>query len=272
MIPAQFDYVRVADVDEALTALADPEARLLAGGHSLVPMMKLRLAVPTAVVDISGLELRGVRADGADVRIGALTTYDELIGSGVDLPDALLEAAAAVGDMQVRNAGTIGGALAHADPACDVAAPALALGARMVVRSPTGVREVAVDGFFTGPFTTALAHQELLIEVVVPRAAPGEGSAYVAFEDRASGYALAGAAVHCSATGFAVALTGLTACPQRLPRAEAALAAGDDAEPAVAALDVIANHDEADHRRHLAVVAIRRAADRARERARAGGS
>jgi carbon-monoxide dehydrogenase medium subunit len=255
VIPAAFGYVRAATVEEALGALADPDAKLLAGGHSLLPMMKLRLARPTTIVDISGLDLRGVRADGGGLRIGALTTYDELLSADTELPDALREAAAAVGDVQVRNAGTIGGALAHADPACDLAAAALALGARLVLRSPAGTREVPVDGFFLGPFTTALGEQELVTEVVIPL--DGGGSAYVSFEDRASGYPLAGAAVKVSGAAVTVGLTGLTACPQ--------LVFGD-----LAGLDVLAPDDVAEHRRRLATLAIRRATDRARSRAEGG--
>jgi carbon-monoxide dehydrogenase medium subunit len=247
VIPAAFDYVRAATVDEALGALADPEAKLLAGGHSLLPMMKLRLARPSTIVDIAGLDLRGVRVDGGMLRIGALTTYDELLGADVELPGALREAAAAVGDVQVRNAGTIGGALAHADPACDLAAAVLALGARLVLRSPAGTREAPVDGFFLGPYTTALGEQELITEVVIPL---GGGSAYVSFEDRASGYPVAGAAVKISGGGTTIALTGLTPCPQ--------LVSGE-----LAGLDVLAPDDVADHRRQLAALAIRRATDRA---------
>ena len=251
MIPAAFGYVRAATVDEALGALADPEAKLLAGGHSLLPLMKLRLARPTTLVDIAGLDLRGVRVAAGELRIGALTTYDELLGGDAELPDALREAAAAVGDVQVRNAGTIGGALAHADPACDLAAAVLALGARLVLRSPAGTRELPADDFFLGPFTTALGEQELVTEVVI--ALDGASSAYVSFEDRASGYPLAGAAVKLAGGEATIGLTGLTACPR--------LVAGD-----LAGLDVLAPEDVADHRRRLAALAIRRATERARAR------
>jgi carbon-monoxide dehydrogenase medium subunit len=260
VIPAAFEYVRPESVEQALAALADPEAKVLAGGHSLLPMMKLRLARPETLVDISALGLRDVRVQDGELRIGALTTYDELLSADVDLPDALREAAAAVGDVQVRNAGTVGGALAHGDPASDFAAAALALGARLLLQSPAGTREVPADGFFLAPFTTGLAEQELLTEIVVPL--DTTGSAYVAVEDRASGYPLAGAAAKVTAGGVRVALTGLAAHPQRLREGDPIAALAD--------LETMAAPEEADHRRQLAAVAIRRATERAQARARGG--
>jgi carbon-monoxide dehydrogenase medium subunit len=238
MIPAAFDYVRPATLDEAFAALADPEARPLAGGHSLLPMMKLRLAHPTTLVDLAGLQLRGVRGNGA-LRIGALTTYDELLEA--ELPNALRDAVEAVGDVQVRNAGTLGGAVAHADPASDVAAALLALDARVVLQSPSGIRELALEDFYLGPYYTAIEEQELVTEIVVPE--PDGASAYVAFENRASGYPLAGAAV----CGDAIGLTGYPTHPVRLRGALA---------------DVDSHAGE--YCRHLAEVAIRRAQERAR--------
>ncbi len=147
MIPASVEYVRASSIDQALEALADPEAKVLAGGHSLVPMMKLRLAFPSLLVDIGRLELRGLDAAGGAITVGALTTYDELLrADGPVLPDALRESAAAVGDVQVRNMGTVGGAIAHADPASDMAAAVLALGARLRLRSAAGTRDCAGRG------------------------------------------------------------------------------------------------------------------------------
>jgi aerobic carbon-monoxide dehydrogenase medium subunit len=242
MIPAEFAYLRPASLDEALDALADPEAKAIAGGHSLLPMMKLRLARPATLVDIAALDLRGVSTRQDTLRIGALTTYDELLRRP-ELPQALREAAMAVGDVQVRNAGTIGGALAHADPACDIAAAVLALRGRLRVRSPAGEREVAADGFFEGPFTTSLGPQELLTELVIPL--DGGRSAYVSFEDRASGYPLAGAAVHVNGV-TTVALTGYGSHPR--------IVDGDVGE---------AYGPDADHRRRLAEIAIERATARA---------
>jgi aerobic carbon-monoxide dehydrogenase medium subunit len=241
VIPAAVDYVRPSSVDEALEQLADPEAKAIAGGHSLVPLMKLRLARPGRLVDLDGLDLRGVSVDGDTLRIGALTTYDDLLSldESVPLPAALRDCAASVGDLQVRNAGTIGGALAHGDPASDFAAGAIAVGATFVLRSPNGTREVAAEEFFVGPFTTVLEQQELLVELRVPvGAAP---SAYVSFDDPASGYPLAGAAV----CGDIVGLTGVGAQPLRAP---------DD-------LDELGLDD---YRRQLVSVAIERAREAAR--------
>jgi aerobic carbon-monoxide dehydrogenase medium subunit len=242
VIPAAFDYVRAARIEEAIDALADPEAKAIAGGHSLLPLMKLRLARPTTLVDIAALELGDVGIRDGELRIGALATYDELLRRG-DLPQALREAVQAVGDVQVRNAGTIGGALAHADPACDVAAAVLALHGRIVVRSPSGAREASADGFFEGPFATALDQQELITEIVIPL--DGGRSAYVSFEDRASGYPLAGAAVHFNGT-TTVALTGYGSHPRIV-----------DGDPG----DVLG--PDPDHRRRLAELAIERALERA---------
>ena len=241
MIPATVDYVRPRSVDEALEQLADPEAKAIAGGHSLVPLMKLRLARPGRLVDLDGLDLRGVSVDGDMLRIGALTTYDDLLSldESVPLPAALRDCAESVGDVQVRNAGTVGGALAHGDPASDFAAGAIAVGATFVLRSPNGTREVAAEEFFVGPFTTVLEQQELLVEIRVPvGAAP---SAYVSFDDPASGYPLAGAAV----CGAVIGLTGVGAQPSRAP---------DD-------LDELGLDD---YRRQLVSVAIERAREAAR--------
>jgi len=251
MIPAPFSYVRAASVEEAIAELADPEAKALAGGHSLLPLMKLRLARPSRLVDIGRLELRGVREDGGALRIGALTTYDELSRA---LPGALGEAAASVGDEQIRNAGTIGGSIVHGDPASDTAAAVLALGARLLLRGPAGEREASAAEFFQGPFETGIERQEILVELVVPRAAR---SAYASVEDAASGYPIAGAAVVDTADGLAVGLTGVASRPLRLE-----LGSADEAEGALAGIDVTG--DDADYRRHLAAVVIGRAAERAR--------
>ena len=241
MIPAAVDYVRPRSIDEALEQLADSDAKAIAGGHSLVPLMKLRLARPARLVDLDGLDLRGVSVGGDVLRVGALTTYDDLLSleESVPLPASLRDCAASVGDVQVRNAGTVGGALAHGDPASDFAAGAIAVGATFVLRSPAGTREVAAEEFFLGPFSTVLEQQELLVEVRVPLAtAP---SAYVSFDDPASGYPLAGAAV----CGAVVGLTGVGAHPLRAP---------DDVDEL--GLD--------DYRRQLVSVAIERAREAAR--------
>jgi carbon-monoxide dehydrogenase medium subunit len=255
VIPASFEYVRPSSFDEAFAALADPEARLIAGGHSLLPMMKLRLAQPSLLVDLAGLDLAGVTETGGELRIGAFTTYAALLelDPRLGLPDVLRECAATVGDLQVRNAGTVGGAVAHGDPASDFAAGILACGARLRLRAPAGERELAAADFFLGPYTTALAEREVLTAIVVARRSPGQGSAYVSFDDPASGYPLAGAAVCIAPDGTtAIGLTGVGDRPLRAASADEALAQ-------------IAGADE--YCAHLAAVAIRRASELAAKRA-----
>ena len=269
MIPAAFDYVRPESVDEALAELADPEAMAIAGGHSLLPMMKLRLARPSRLVDLAGLGLGGVAVDGSTIRIGALTTYDELLSlRDVPLPGALCDGAARVGDVQVRNAGTVGGALAHGDPASDFAAAVIAIGTTLLLHSPEGDREVAAEAFFLGPFTTLLTRQELLLELRVPVPAAGEGSAYVAFEDPASGYPLAGAAVRVGSDGrCTVGLTGIAGQPLRATAVEEAIGAGADLGEALDTVGLMSFDGDAGYRRQLAIVAVERALDAARRRA-----
>ena len=279
MIPAPFDYVRPGTVDEALEALGRPDAKAIAGGHSLVPLMKLRVARPALLVDLAALDLRGVRADGGGIAIGALTSYDELTGTAwpVRLPDALLECADSVGDMQVRNAGTIGGSIAHGDPASDLAAAVLALEATLRLRSTSGTREVAASDFFLGPYTTSLAEQELLTEILLPEAGEGTGSAYVSLDDPASGYPIVGAAAVLRMEGdglaaCAVGLTGSWACPCRARALEEALLSDGigRAEVAPGLLpEVEIGVDDADlaYRRHVAAVIAGRALRRAGERA-----
>jgi len=267
MIPAAVGYVRPESLEQALVELAEPDARALAGGHSLIPMMKLRLARPSRLVDLAGLGLTGIALDGSTVRIGAMTTYDELLAeTSVPLPDVVRECAAAVGDVQVRNAGTVGGSLAHGDPASDLAAGVIAAGSSLLLRSPDGEREVAAEDFFVGPFTTALAQQELLVEIRMP-APGGGGSAYVSFDDPASGYPLAGAAVRIGGDGqLVVGVSGLGAHPQRVRKVEEALTRGED--PAAALTEVAgAADDDSAYRCLLAGVALERAVALARGRA-----
>jgi carbon-monoxide dehydrogenase medium subunit len=274
MIPAAFDYVRAETVDDALVALANPDAKVLAGGMSLLPMMKLRLARPSILVDIGRLDLRGVGQDGDTIEIAALTTYEELLRQGDGLPDALREAAASVGDLQVRNSGTVGGSIAHGDPASDVGAAFVALGGRARLQSAAGTREVPADEFFLGVFTTALQPQELLTAVLIPAVAPGDGSAYASVEDDASGYPLAGAAVHAHVDGgridsCTIGLTGVATRPLRAPAVEAAVVAAagvPDAAAIVGALEELPLHVD-DYRAHLLTVVVRRAVETACARA-----
>ena len=168
MIPAPTRYARATDLDHALELLAEPDAKAIAGGQSLIPVMKLRIARPSLVVDISRLELRGIEERDGELHIGPLTTWDDLTGVAHPGLEAIAECANGIGDVQVRNLGTIGGSVVHADPASDMPAVLLALGARLEVRSPAGSREVPVAELLLGPFTTSLEPQELVTDVIVP--------------------------------------------------------------------------------------------------------
>jgi aerobic carbon-monoxide dehydrogenase medium subunit len=278
VIPASVGYLRPDTIEDAIGALGDPEAKLLAGCHSLVPMMKLRLARPTLLVDIGRLDLRGMHSTDAGLQIGTLTTYAELIESqSVEVPEALREAAAAVGDLQVRNRGTVGGGIAHADPASDVAAAVIALGARLRLRSADGVRVCAGDSFFQGPFTTTLGQEEILEAILVARPADGAGSAYRSVQDAASGYARAGAAVRvvCEGgrvTACTVGLTGAGAAPGRMLATETALLAdegrpvGETVRGTLADLRLAGGREDR-YLRQLVAVTVVRAFEAARARA-----
>src|SRR5439155_15956470 len=205
MYSANFDYHRARSLADAQRLLAaNPGAKLLAGGHSLIPLMKLRLAEPPALVDIGRIPvLRGISRSGDTVRIGALTTHAEIAAS-VDLQKsaaALAEAAGLVGDPAVRSRGTIGGNVAHADPASDLPTVLVALNAQIVAVGPKGERTMAADGFFTGIMSTALAEDEVVTAIVVPASAKGQGSAYVKFSHPASRYAVIGVAASITASG-----------------------------------------------------------------------
>jgi carbon-monoxide dehydrogenase medium subunit len=266
VIPAPFRYHRATSVEDALEALREPDSKALAGGMSLLPLMKLRIGRPELVVDLGRLELAGLeRANGA-YAIGALTTWDALSraealrGDGLQ---AIADCASGIGDLQVRNRGTIGGGLAHADPAADMPAVAVALGLELVVRSVEGERTIAASDFFLGPFTTALAAGELVTSVRVPTPPPGSGSAYVKVEHPASGFALAGAAALVTPDGARVALTGIAGGPVPVADPDAGL---EDVEVYG---DRFAGEE---YRRHLARVVMRRALERARARAEETGA
>lgn len=287
MYPTAFTYQRAHSVQEALALLAQhADAKLMAGGHSLLPTMKLRLATPAAIVDLSGVqELRGIRGgDGGAIAIGAMTTHREiersalLKGSCPILP----EAAALIGDPLVRNRGTIGGSLAHADPAADFPACTLVLGATFDVEGPNSRRRtIAADDFFQGLFTTALADDEILTAVHVPATAPGTGMAYEKFPHPASRYAIVGiAAVVTIAEGTCrtarVAVTGAMSHAQRLPALEAALVGKALDAPTIASAckGLVAPDDllgdqfaSAEYRAHLVDVLASRALTRAVSRA-----
>ncbi|MDQ3702359.1 MAG: FAD binding domain-containing protein, partial [Chloroflexota bacterium] len=199
MIAAPFEYQAPTTVDEAIRLLSQlgDRGRVLAGGHSLIPIMKLRLAQPEVLIDIGRVgELRYVRAESDRLAIGALTTHAEVLSDATirEQCAVLAETAGHIGDAQVRNRGTIGGALAHADPAADYPATILALDAEIVAQGPGGRRTVPATEFFTGLFTTALSPDELLVEVRVPLLGQGAGGAYLKRPNPASHYAVVGVA------------------------------------------------------------------------------
>jgi len=259
VIPAATRYERATDVEHALELLGEPDAKAIAGGQSLIPVMKLRIARPSLVVDISRLELRGIEERDGALHVGPLTTWADLVDA--ELPvglEAITECAREVGDLQVRNLGTIGGSIVHADPASDMPAVLLALGARLAIRSPEGVRDVALADVLVGPFTTALGPQDLVTDVVVPTPAPGSGSAYASVEHPASGFALVGAAALASPEDETVALTGVGATPFVLD--------GDPRE-AIAAAEIFGDRFASEeYRRELALVVAERALESARAR------
>jgi aerobic carbon-monoxide dehydrogenase medium subunit len=272
LIPAPFTYRRALSVDEALdrAAEAGEDAKFLAGGHSLMPLMKLRLAVPETLIDIGRLsELSYVRADDGHIAIGALTTHDTAARSELlarDLP-LLAHAAGQIGDPQVRHCGTIGGSLAHADPAADLPAVALALGATFRTRGPSGAREIAASDFFLGLFETALQTGELLTEIRIP-APEAAGWSFQKFSKRAIDWAIVGVAVQ----GGSVALVNMGSTPIRATAVESALAAGAGPREAAAhAADGTAAPDDFNgprvYREHLARVLVGRALEESAARA-----
>jgi carbon-monoxide dehydrogenase medium subunit len=279
MYAATFDYYRARSLADARQLLAaHPGAKVLAGGHSLVPLLKLRLAAPSAVVDIGRVpELRGITRSGDAIRIGALTTHAELAASS-DLRGAaaaLAEAAAVVGDPAVRNRGTIGGNVAHADPASDLPTVLVALGARLIVAGAQGERTIDADQFFTGIMTTALGDGEILQAIDVPAASRGQGSAYEKFAHPASRYAVVGAAAlltiqNDTCTAARVALGGLLPHARRAPSVERALIGKPSNAETIAAAAELAASDlggdaigdlfaSAEYRAAMAPVYIKRA-------------
>jgi carbon-monoxide dehydrogenase medium subunit len=232
MFASSFDYYRAKSVAEAGDLLRkNPGAKLLAGGHSLIPLLKLRLASPAALIDIGRIaELKGISANAGVVRIGALTTHAELAASPVirDACPALAEAAKMIGDPAVRNRGTIGGNVAHADPASDLPTVLTALDARFVISSGGQSKTSDARTFFTGLMATTLAENDLLIAVEVPVKPAGQGQAYVKFSHPASRYAVIGVAAVINAnagkcTSAAVVLGGLTPSAVRTPAVEKAI-------------------------------------------------
>ena len=287
MFAAEFEYYRAGSVAEAHELLAaHPGAKLLAGGHSLIPLLKLRLATPAAVVDIGRVgELRGITNGGGALRIGALTTHAEIAASANVQAHAaaLAEAAGQIGDPAVRNRGTIGGNVAHADPASDLPTVLTALGATFTASGPGGERSLAAADFFQGMMATALDEREILTAIHVPAAGAGSGSAYAKFSHPASRYAVVGAAATLTAaggscTGAAVVVGGVTAAPARCSSVEAALVGQPLSADAIAAAAASAGNDLGDdllgdlfasgeYRKAVTPVYVQRALAAAAERA-----
>jgi len=286
MIPAAFGYTRAGSVEEALAILAaDGNAKLIAGGQSLLPLMKLRLAQPGTLVDIGRLpELRGItKLDDGRLSVGALTTYAELLDSPVIHYGVMKDVLPHIADVQVRNRGTVGGAVAHADPASDLPAALLALDAELLIQSAAGTRNVPADGFFRGAFTTGLGRDEILAAVILPAPRDNGGSAYASLEQRASGYALAAvAAVVIVGAGdmvewAGIGVTGVSDHPYRAHEAESALVGTTGSPEAIAAAAALVvgdrevntdMHAGREYRAAMAVVHARRAIESAIARAR----
>jgi carbon-monoxide dehydrogenase medium subunit len=284
MYPPKFDYYRANSVSEALALLQQHNtAKVLAGGHSLIPAMKLRLSDPGVLIDIGRVaELKGISRSGNTVRVGALTTH-AAVAASADVPKAWSEAAGWIGDPQVRNRGTVGGNIAHADPASDLPTVLTALGATIHLQGPGGVRSVSADDFFVDLFTTALGDGELVTAVEV--AAEGSaGSAYAKLFNPASRYAIVGVAAQVSVSGgvcskVGVAIGGLTAKATRASAVEAALVGKPLTEATIAAAaaaitsDLGDNvngdiHASADYRSAMSPVYVGRAISAAAARAK----
>ncbi len=288
MFPGPFDYVAATSVEEAVSLLQQhgDEAKVLAGGHSLLPMMKLRLATPGVLIDIGRVPgLSGIAVNGS-VQVGALATYAAVMDSE-ELRNAcplLGETAAEVGDMQVRNRGTMGGSIAHADPAADMPAALLALDASISAQGPNGTRTIAAADFFQGLFTTALEPDEIVTGISVAARPARTGTAYAKFRNPASGYAIVGVAAVVTlgedgrVADARVAITGAGAQPIRAAGVEAALkgqtpdsaAIHAASEHAAEGLQLMSDiHASEEYRAHLTRVFTRRALRTAVERARA---
>ncbi len=277
MIPAAFEYRRATSLDDALDALASGDAKVLAGGMSLLPLMKLRLASPGSLVDIGMLtDLKGARStpDGG-FEVGALTTYAEAL-EATPLGFAA-DCLRHIGDVQVRNRGTVGGSIAHADPASDLPALALALDYQVVLRSKRGERVVPIDGFLEGAFASDIGPDEILTSLRRGPLPAGAGGSYQKLEHPASGYAIVGVCAVVASSGGAVtharvALTGVGDVPYRAKAVEDALMASDGSPAAIAAAAEHATdgqtvnddiHANREYRSRMAVVYTRRAIETA---------
>lgn len=288
MIPSAFDYFAPRSLEEALQLLAQhgPEAKLLAGGHSLLPLMKLRLAAPRVLIDLGKVGgLSYIREDGGKIALGAMTTHAEIEHSNLLKRRAplLAETAAEIGDVQVRNCGTLGGSAAHADPAADYPAALLALDAEFVLASPQGTRAVAARDFFVDMLTTALAPGEILTEVRFAADGARTGSAYKKLHQPASGFAIVGVATRVTleasgrCAGVAVGITGVAPKPYRATGVERGLGGqtvdskriAEAAVQAARGVEPLSDlHASARYRAAMATVFTRRALAAALERVR----
>lgn len=290
MKPAAFTYFSPSSLDQAVSLLADhaPEAKPLAGGQSLIPLMNFRLAQPRYLIDLNRIpELSYIREADGTLAIGAMTRQfeaerSELVGRTIPL---LTEALRLTGHPTIRHRGTIGGALAHADPAAELPAVALALDAELVARGPAGTRTIPAREFFLGPLSTALAPDELLVEVRIPRLPPGTGWVFLELSRRHGDFAIVGvAAVLTLAPDGRIGQASLALCgagpkPVRAARAEAALAGSEPSEERfreageIAAQEIDPDsdlHASADYRRRVAAVLVRRALTEAHRRVTEG--
>ena len=291
MIPGEFDYHAPTSVDAAVALLArlGADAKVLAGGHSLIPAMRFRLAQPAALVDINRIRgLAYIREEGGVLAIGAMTRESELEHSPIVAQRyaLLADAGRVIADPLVRNRGTIGGNLAHADPANDHPAVMLAYGATLIAQGPKGKREIPADAFFVGLFENALAPDELLVEIRIPAPAAGEGGAYVKLERKVGDYAISAVAVTLRVDGgtckaVRAALTNVSPVPMRAKRAEAALLGGrlDESTIETAARAAARECDPAgdlrgsiEYKRDVTRVLFKRAVRTALARAAGGGA
>lgn len=273
MIPDNFEYVAPSSLNDALQVLAQhgDDAKVLAGGHSLIPLMKLRLAAPGVLVDITRIaELKGISRDGNTLRIGAATTHAEIASSAVirEGAPALSQAAGEIGDRQVRARGTIGGSIAHNDPAADLPAVFLALDAQVVAKSAAGERVIPAASFFRGMLEADLEPNELVTEVRVPIA---PRSAYVKMPNPASHYAIVGVAAALAADGLRIGVTGAAPVAYRASSAESSLASqgltadviADAALKAHDGRELLSDiHASAEYRAHLVGVMTKRVLER----------
>lgn len=272
MIPVAFDYQKVTTVDEAIAALTDGDVKILAGGHSLLPALKLRLSQPSKLIDIAHIEeLIGIKEEDGEIVIGAATTYHDIVRNDIIKTKLSFfsESASRIGDLQVRNHGTIGGSLAHADPSADWTALTLAADAAIEVKGKNGSRRIKATDFFTGLFATTLEEGEIITAIRIPTPADGTKSAYLKFAQPASRFAIVGCAVLRKPDGTVnIALTGVSDTPFRDIAAEQ-VASGktlDEATIAAASqaaaenVSILSDHYASEeYRKHLAKVYVKKA-------------